>query len=171
MARTLTAATKAAMMAQQTGRLVLVICTISHDDLATPFRIVNNPEDIKSRGDTYTACGFEAELPEDKEEGFGRSGLVIDNTNQWLTPTLRNLTGVMTFDIELVSESNLAASPPELDNVEAAFRGQVLQEITYDARLVRATLEYYQFLSTQNPGVISFTPGDFPALFGGGNGE
>jgi len=63
MPRTLSNAALASMNAQATGEVWLVLLTLSHPTLATPIRLVNNNEDVVSRGSTFLAFPFEVELP------------------------------------------------------------------------------------------------------------
>ena len=60
-----------AAYAQETGSVVLILATITHRELNTPLRIVNNTEAITSRGNEFVAFPFEAVLPTETDEEPG----------------------------------------------------------------------------------------------------
>ncbi len=150
-------------MAQQTGAITLALVTIDHPQLSSPLRICNNNEDVASRGNTYTAMAVDLLLPDDTE-GASRARLVMDNVSQWLTPTIRTLTGGFTVLIELVTASNLAASPPEFDIVEIAFLPMTLSQVDWSAGQATGTLTHENTLNNRFP-AGSVDPYDFPGAF------
>lgn len=66
----------------------LLLLEITHPDLATPLRVVNDLQDLVSNANTYTALPFRARLPDDLEQGLPRAELSVDNIGkelvQWL---------------------------------------------------------------------------------------
>jgi hypothetical protein len=155
------AATVAELMAQETGTMVAYIAVIDHDDLAAPLRITNNSEDISVNGVTYTAVGFDITLPQEKDDQFTRAKIVMNNADQWFTPTLRAMSGGFTVDISIVSLTNESATPPAFDNIEVSFLTFDLIGIEYDAQQVRGDLSYESFSGNQFPWG-TFNPTDFP---------
>ena len=164
MPRTFSAATMQAAMAQETGLVLLCALTIEHENLTTPLRIVNNTEDIVSNGNTFTAVGFDIRLPEDREEGFGKAKLKINNVDQWLTPTIRSLAGDIMVTFELLSPSDLTASPKEFDNVELPFAPMRLMNVSYDEWTVEGDMTH-EASSVKGFPAHRFTPTGFPGLF------
>lgn len=153
-----------ATTAQNTGLIVLALLTIEHPDLSAPLRIVNNLEDVVSGANTFTAMGFDLELPEDADRGTPRARLRIDNTNQWLTPVIRALSGDFTVTIQLAIPSDLEADPPEFDTIEIEFLPMNLTEVRLNASAVEGTLSYENISNNRFP-AGAFTPHDFPGMF------
>jgi hypothetical protein len=162
--RTLSATIQCGMLAQQTGVIGLQILTIEHDDLAAPIRLVNNREDISVNGTVFTACQFHINAPEEKEEGLPRAQIVIDNTDQFLTPTIRSLSGEFTATYQIVSPTDLTASPPEFDTVEVSMLPFDLTSVEYDDVSVRGNLSYEDVLDRQFP-EMTYTPNRFKGLY------
>jgi len=50
MPRSISSTAQAAINAQETDEIFLILLTISHDDLAEPIRVVSNNENITSNG-------------------------------------------------------------------------------------------------------------------------
>ena len=153
-----------AILAQQTGVVVLNLIDIDHEDLDTPIRIVNNTEDVLSGGNLYTAVGFDV-VPPDNREGTPRGArLRIDNTSQWFTPTLRSLQGQFEVTIKVAIPSDEAASPPVFDSVEIEYMPMQLVGIQADDSTVEGTLSYENLNNQPFPG-DTFSPFEFPGLF------
>lgn len=161
---TLSAEFVAAMMARETGTVVLYLVDIDHEDLDTPIRIVNNTEDVIAGGHTYTAIGFDLKLPESKDGTPRGAQISIDNTTQWFTPTLRTLQGQFEVTIRLAIPSNALASPPVYDGIEIEYLPMQLVALQYDDTTVEGTLSYENLANEQFP-PQSFDPFNFPGLF------
>lgn len=63
----------------------LVLLEISHPDLATPARVVNDNQNLVSNGNTFIAVGFRVVMPDDLDSGEPRSTIAIDNVGRDLT--------------------------------------------------------------------------------------
>lgn len=67
---------------------VLTALEITHPDLASPVRVVNDAVDHAIDGETYVALRFDARLAEDVEGRAPRAELVVDNIGrplvQWI---------------------------------------------------------------------------------------
>ena len=152
-----------AILAQQTGVVVLNLLDIEHEDLETPIRIVNNTEDVLSGGNMYTAVGFEV-IPPDNREGTPRGArLRIDNTSQWFTPTLRTLQGQFTVTIH-VGYTTGNHDPQEMDHIEISYLPMQLVGIQADDTTVEGTLSYENLNNQPFPG-DTFSPFEFQGLF------
>lgn len=163
MPRTVSSSMVAAANAQNTGFLILQVLTITLPD-GTVLRIVNNPENISVGGVVYTAMPFQFDAPEENEEGFSTARLTVCNVDRWLTPYLRNTSGPVDVTFALVSETDLTASPPELDTVEFQSRSLRLRDVTYDEAVVRGVL-YYEDATKRAWPAHSFTPQHCQGLF------
>jgi len=155
--RTLTVAAKQSIFAQNTDIVWLLLLTIDHAELADPIRVVNNIENVFSRGNTYTAFPFEITLPGDDEDRPPGVNLSIGNVDRSVIIALRGLSSSPTVVLELVTTNDVNAV--EIGPLEFTF-----DTITYDAITVSGDLTYEPIL-TQNYPAHSFVPNLFPGLF------
>lgn len=153
-----------AMMARETGVVVLQLLDITHEDMDEPIRIVNNTEDIISGGNTYTAIGFDLVLPEDKDGTPRGAKLRIDNASQWFTPTLRTLQGEFEVTIKIAIPTNINATPPVFNSIEMEYLPMQLISLQYDDQTVDGNLSYENLANQPYPG-DTFSPFEFQGLF------
>jgi len=163
MVRAISTDVKAAANARETGIILLQAIDIALPN-GTTLYVVNNPEDISINGQTYTAVGFQFDMPEETEDGFSTARATIDNVDQWLTPHIRSLAGPVNVTVRVVSESDLEADPPEFDNVEFVSRPIRLRDATYNASVLRGVLSYNDTAKRAWPH-YGFTPNHFQGLF------
>ena len=81
----------------QGSEFPLILLEITHDDLPSPIRVVNDRADLTHSGDQYVRMGFNISLPDDPETGLPQAKLEIDNVGRemvswleiadWNTPT------------------------------------------------------------------------------------
>lgn len=157
MSRSVSAGFKEAVFAQETGEVFLILVTITHTDLPDPIRVVNNSENINSRGQTFIAYPFEITLPTDTENGNPRATLKIDNVDREIVRAVRTIQTAPTVTLEIV----MASDP---DVVEIEFPDFQLQDVNYNSLTVEGTLGLEQFLAEPFPGDL-FSPANFPGLF------
>jgi hypothetical protein len=69
-----------AVLAPETDKVFLHLLTIEVAG-GSPLRLVDNTQDIVSRGETYSAVGFSIILPEQNADGPRPCKLAIDNTD------------------------------------------------------------------------------------------
>ena len=143
--------------AEQTEDVWLFLLTISHADLPSELRFVDNTVNIVSRGNTYTAFPFELELPSSTDRGPPAARLRIDNVSREIGEVLRSVGSPVTVKIEVVR----AAVP---DMVEAAFEGFKLRNVEVTALEVTGTLMQEDIVTEPYP-AHAFTPASFPGLF------
>lgn len=67
------------------GEEALYLLEITHTQLGTPVRIVNDTQDIVSNGNTFTACAFRVQLPEEITHSMPRVSIAVDNIGRELT--------------------------------------------------------------------------------------
>lgn len=156
MARTLSSAAVASIHAQETGEVWLVLLTITHADLATPIRVVNNNEDITSRGNIYQAFPFEVAFPNQDPESPPKAQLRFDNVERTAVNTIRSISSPPSVTLEVV----LASSP---NTVEVSFPNLTLRNVRYDALIIEGDLLFEQLYS--EPITYQMTPNRFPGLF------
>jgi hypothetical protein len=139
------------MMAESSGAPLLECIEIDHDDLDAPFRIAANNEDISHDGDLYTACMFEVTHPRDGESSMGVGRLALPNPDQWLTASVRSLSGPFRATFRTVRATDLAADPPEFDGLEIETMPLVLSEVSIDESAIYCTLQASDLLDRAFP--------------------
>lgn len=157
MSRSTSLAFREAIYSPETGETILFLLTIDHDDLATPFRFVNDTNDIVSNGDTYIAYPFQITLPNSGEDIVPMMSLVIDNIHRDIVETIRTITSPPTITVDIV----LASSP---DTIEATWPEFTLRDVTYDRITISGTLGV-ELLQQEPFPADSYTPVHFPGLF------
>lgn len=157
MSRTLSSPALAAIYAQETGEAFLQLLTISHSAIATPVRLVNNPSDVTSRGDTYTAFPFLMRFHTDQDSEIPNAELQTDNVSQEIFIALAAITGQATVVAEVV----LASSPNTVEYGPMTYK---LIGYSGDAAQLTLRLAYEPLTSETYPAGI-FNPVDWPGLF------
>jgi ABC-type Fe3+-hydroxamate transport system substrate-binding protein len=157
MSRVFSAAALREMLAQTSGEVFHQLLTISHPDMTT-IRVVDNTQDVVSRGNTYTAFPFGLSLPADATERLPVAQLSISNVDRRLVDEIRSLSGPMTATLEIVT----ATTP---DTVEVGPFVFDIVSAEYDRETITATLAYEPILAEPFP-ADSFDPQRFPGLFG-----
>ncbi len=146
----------AQLFSQESSDPFLTLVTLSHDDFAT-IRLVNNTEDIVSRGDTFTAFPMRIGLPSDDGEKAREVTLDFDNVALDLINEIRTVTTPISVKLEMV----LASIP---DDVQIAFEELKIQSLSYSKTRVSARLFLDSFLSTEMTSE-KYSPLIFPGLF------
>lgn len=149
---------RAAVFAQETKEVILLLLTLSHPDLVTPIRVVNDFQPITSQGWTYAAFPFEITLPWQKEDQIPTMSLKIDNVDRQIVTAVRNLQGLIDAELRVV----LASQP---DTVELTFEGFQMKQVTYNALTVEGDLRLEELEREPFP-QHAFTPALFPGAFG-----
>jgi hypothetical protein len=155
MPRSLSNTALASLQAQQTGEVWLVLLTITNPGAAT-IRVVNNTEDVVSRGATFQAFPFEIELPGEDPDSPSSARLRIDNVDKRIVEAVRSIVSPPLITIEVV----LASQP---DTVEIAYSNLTMRSVEYDAESVRGELTFESIYS--EPVTLTITPNRFPGLF------
>lgn len=155
MPRTLSNTALASLNAAETGEVWLVLLTITNPGITT-IRVVNNTEDITSRGNVYQAFPFEIELPGQDPDSPASARLRIDNVDKRIVEAVRSISTPPNITIEVI----LASQP---DTVEIAYADLTLRSVEYDADSVRGELTFESIFS--EPVTLSVTPNRFPGLF------
>lgn len=152
-----TQAIKNAMYGQETDEVIVVLLTISHEDIDPPIRICSNSENIESNGNTFIALPFEVTLPVDEIAEVPRAKISIDNIDRSIVVAVRNITTAATVLMEVV----LASDP---DTIESTFPDFTLDSVSYDQLTVSGELSLENFLQEPYPSA-SFDPARFPGGF------
>ena len=157
MSRSVSGTFTAAMFAQETEEVPLVLLAISSDDFDT-LRFVNNTENVTSDGNVYTAFPVRVDVPpEASPTQLPLSTLIIDNVGQEIIEEIRSLTSPPTVTISIVLHS-------DPDTVEAGPWEFKLLNASNDFNIIQGSLGFEDILNELFPHG-TFNPKDFPALF------
>ena len=120
------------------------------------IRVVNNYEDITSRGNTFIAYPFNLALPSDTGEAMPELMLTIDNVDQRLVKAIRELLTPPDITFEMV----LSSAPNTVERTIDFLRADL---ITYDAMSIQMRLRPNSIMGRNFP-VSKYTPGRYPDL-------
>jgi len=136
----------------------LIALEITHPDLVTPIRVVNDNQDLVHLTETFVAMAFRIDLPTDEDRGLPQARLAVDNVGREMMQWLEASDGGAGAKVRIIQ---LLRSAP--DTVE--------WEITMDLSNVKATmLEVTGRLGFEDllnrPGVtLTYRPDTAPGLF------
>jgi hypothetical protein len=157
MPRALTNFARQNMYASTTDEAFLILATIRHEPTSTILRVVNNTENIVSRGNTFEAYPFSLILPAESGEGIGAATFEIDNVDLTLVDMLRAAIEAPRVDIEVI----LASVPNE---IEIGIYDLAMREVTWDATTITGKLLNEDILSAAFPS-FGYTPKEWQGLF------
>lgn len=143
---------------QATSSEIVFLCLLTfslpnHDSL----RVVNNTEDVVSRGNTFTAFPFAITLPNDDSDRLPTVQLRISNVAGEIMEYIRSLPQAPTVLLELVTSV-------DYNFVEKAVGYLKMESVTYDAMEVSGSLTLDNILSRRLT-ASDYDPVQFPALF------
>lgn len=147
----------AAALASSSPVAWLCLLTISDDSGEPPLRVVDNAEQIVSRGVTYEPYPFEVVLPQDDSESLPSVNLQIANLDAEIVEFVRRAITPPAIAIELVTSQYP-------DVVEVSLSYLRLSSVSYDAMTLTGRLDLDNFLTQKFPGE-GYVPPLFPALF------
>lgn len=157
--RSITQATIASLNSIEGAFALPVFLEISHADLATPLRVVNNEVDLVYDGNTYAAIKFRYTPPNLREDGtVSNATIVISAIDQSITEALRSLSSPATIKA-------VAVYWPDTGTTEAvASWSMKLRNATGQAEYIQAELEFENRLRNQIPGRV-VRPATYPGAF------
>lgn len=156
MSNNLSQALLAELYAQESGDPFLMLVTLSHPSFPTIY-LVNNVEDIVSRGNTHIAFPMEIRLPSDDGETSREATIEFDNVSLELIDELRTVTSPMDVKIEMI----LASDP---DTVQTSIEELKMRSVTYNKQRVSARLFMDSFLNVEMTSE-KYTPQLYPGIF------
>ena len=95
--------------------LPLTLLEITHPDLATPVRVVNDTQAITVLGNEFTPLSFRPVWPDDLSQGLPRAGLAIDNVGRELTQWIESTAGGQGAEVRLMQVLRSDPDTIELD--------------------------------------------------------
>jgi hypothetical protein len=155
--RNVSAAFKQAMFDQSTDSVFLVLLTLSHPDLPSDIRLVNNRQSVVSGGETYSPYAFGVDMPGDSEGRVSAVYLVIDNTDRSIVQAVRSINDAPTVTIRVV----LASAPNTVELGPFEYR---LRDVQFTKEEVRGQLVFMERLAREIP-AHRFVARDFPGLY------
>lgn len=147
-----------AMLAQQTGEVILPFLKIEHPDLAQTYRVVNNTEQIVRADGTYMPFPFRIPEPEQIEKKIPQVQVEIDNTDLEINDALQNLSGYPTITFFTA----LASSPDTIESGPYVFS---FKDVQVNERTITGTLGYEDDVFAQQVPGQNYLPSNSPGLF------
>lgn len=148
---------KLACLEQNTDEVFLWLLTIEHAASSTVFRLVNNLDDVVSRGNTYMAFPFQFVLPEDDGETLPTIQISVDNVSLELIDIIRTYGSGITITSEII----LASAP---NTVEYSIEDLTLIDATYNQQSLTLTAQIQDLLNQRFP-ADDFLPRTFSGMF------
>lgn len=145
------------MYKQESNDPLLLLVKLEHVDFDAPIYLVDNTEDIVSRGNTYLAFPMRIILPENDGESVRETSITFDNVSRELIKEMRKITTAITMTIETV----LASDP---DYVQISYADMKLKTITYNDKTITGKILFDSFLNVTLPSE-TYTPLNFRGIF------
>lgn len=147
----------AELYGKASGDPFLMLVTLSHSGFAQDVYLVDNNEEIVSRGNTYIAFPMDIILPVDDGTSERNATITFDNVSLELIDEIRTPVNPIDCKIELI-----LASDPEI--VELAYEDFKIFDVNYNKNQISARLFLDDFLNTE---VSSerYAQSNFPGLF------
>lgn len=137
--RNFSAAFKEAINKEASGEVFLYLLELSHPDLASTIRLVNNYEDIVSNGETYSASAFQFTPPTQGEGEYSPAQLLVDNTDRVLVESLRLITTPIKVNAKVVLASDTNVIDWEYPELQ-------LQNVSYNVNSISGEVLYMIYL-------------------------
>jgi hypothetical protein len=147
---------KAALTAQESGEVLVMLLTFSHPALPTPIRVSSDSQNTVSGGVTYLPFPFQIGMPDDSADQMPQAQITIDAIDRSFITALRLIPDAPTITMVFV----LASQP---DTIEASWTF-MMRDVAYDAFSITGVLSYEQVLDEPYPG-DQVTPSTMPAVF------
>lgn len=138
------------------GDMPLILITIDHDDLPSAIRVVNNNENVVSRGEEFIAFPFDIAIPDSLENAPPSAKLRIDNVSREIGQAIRLIRSPPRITIEIVRMET-----PDI--VEMSFPEMRLRNVRVDALTVSGDLAFEDLTREPYP-AHTFSPANFPGL-------
>lgn len=144
------------LFGQESEDPFLTLVTLSHANFST-IRLVNNYDDVTSRGHVYTAYPFRINMPPDDGESAKTAQIEIDNTTLEFIDEIRSSTTPIDVKIEMI-----LASKPNIVQLELPMLKT--GSVVYNTQSLVVTLVMDGFLQTSLD-AERYTPSLYPGLF------
>lgn len=135
---------------------LLMLLTLSHPSFTT-LRLVNNTENVTSRGEVYQSFPMTIRTPSDDGESAREATIEFDNASLELIDELRTVTTPIDAKIEVI----LFSDP---DTVQLSYEELKIKSISYDKNKIAARLFMDDFLNIELTSE-KYSPVNYPGLF------
>lgn len=158
MAKSYSANYKSTLAEVSANEAPLILLEITHPDLVTPVRVINDTQDIVSGGNTYVAFPFKCVLPDDFEGQLSRARLSIANVGKelmyWIEQTNGGAGSSCTFKQILRSAPNTIewSITMNLFNVNVTMQ-EVSAELGFENLFSKPAIRM-QYRPDNSPGVF-----------------
>lgn len=149
----------AQLYAQESNDPFLMLVTISHSSFSSSIRLVNNSENIVSRGQTFQAFPLKIRLPVDDGESNREVSIDFDNVSLALIDEIRSVSSEERIRVKL--EMVLASLP---NDVQMSLEELQILNVTYNKLRVSAKLGLDDFLNTELT-CEKYNPSTYPGIF------
>lgn len=136
----------------------LVLLEISHPDLETPIRVVNDVQNVTSQGKEYTGMPFNVTLPDDIRSQIPHAILEVDNIGRELTTWLEYSRGGQNAKCRIMQ---ILKSDPDQIELDITMD---LTEMVITNQTVKAKIGFVNVLG-QAAVTTTFTPRSAPGLW------
>jgi hypothetical protein len=146
-----------AVLEPNTAEVFLFLLTFDHPNFENPIRLVNDLDNITSRGNIYTAFPLKLELPPDDADSLPTVQITVENASLDLVDELRSIQSPMSMTLEVI----LASTP---DTIETSIENMRVAQVQYDKQTIQMTCTVDDLLNTAFP-KEKYLPSNFPGLF------
>lgn len=157
-----------AAFSQETDVAVIVLLTLSTEDLPESIRVCNVPVEkfsdlgenvygLVSNGQRFLFIPFDIELPQDDKTGAVNAKLTIDNINRQIVQYARETKKPISVTVQVVLSN-------DLNSVEFESTDFKLTNVAYDGFTVSGDLSI-EYLGLEPFPCGRFTPSGFSGLF------
>jgi hypothetical protein len=146
-----------AVLEPNTGEVFLFLLTFNHPSFSSPIHLVNNLENITSRGIEYQAFPLELVLPADDGDSLPMIDITCQNASLELIDEVRSITGPMSLKLEFI----MASDP---DYVEFSITDMRVAQVQYDKDILKMSCTVDDLLNTSFP-KERYLPSNFGGLF------
>jgi len=157
MSRPISALFHEALLAQHSDQALLTLIEITHPNLETTIRLVNDTKSVVSGGETYLPYFFALVFPEEENGRIKEVSLVMDNVDRQITLAVRSIDSPPNVSVKFV----LSDTP---DIVEVSLPDMVLRNVSYDASTISGELVYEERVQYQIP-ALTINANDFPGAW------
>lgn len=149
--------TRTAMNAQDTGEVFLTLLTLTHPTIPNPLCFVNDLSNVVSSGVTYIAFPFDLPFPEIGTDTLPTLTLTIDNIDQSIWASVKNITTPIDVSISWILKSHP-------NNIEGGPLYLRMTNIEVSLTTISGTLNFEDLLNEPFP-FDTYLPATAPGLF------
>lgn len=146
---------KRQLFLQESNVPFLTLVTLTHQTFTA--RLVNNTEDIVSRGETFYGVPIKVNFPLDDGESAREFSLVIDNVSLEIITQMRSVTGNIGVKFECI-----LSSIPNV--VQLSYEDLTIKSINYNSKTIAAKIAMDSLLVTEMTSE-KYTPLLYKGLF------